>query len=185
MNMHDMFKSLAFCIAAAIAAAVPSYLLILYWGGFTYRGFLNMDVFLLTMILTGVFALRSRALKITGALLCAGGIGISILFDIQNLCRQSPPFDVYLASLPITETIAGAILGAALVSLCVYFASRAKPIKWDIAAAAILFVFILHCFVYSVKTSSPIVISPALQKLEFYSEAQMKLPETQTSKSGK
>lgn len=184
MDMHDIFKSLAFCIAAAITAAVPSYLLILYWGGFTYRGFLNMDAFLFTMILTSVFAFKSRALKIIATFLCASGIGISILFDIQNLRRQSPTFDAYLTSLPITGILIGIFLGAALVFLCVYFASRAKPIKWDIAAAAVLFVFILHCFVYSVKTSSPIAISPALQKLEFYSEAQMKLPEKQTSESG-
>lgn len=172
--MHDTIKSLTFCIVAAIAAAVPSYLLIQYWGGFTYRGFVNMDVLFFTMVFAGGLALKRRPFKILIGILCAGGIGLSLLFDIQNLRIQSPTFNDYISALSFGGTFACMIFFLLLISLCLYLAARAKPIKWDIAAITILLIFILHCFVYSIKTSSPIAISPALQKLELYSEMQMK-----------
>jgi len=51
--LMGVLKNFGVCTAAGIAAAVPSSIAIQYWGGTTYRGFLNFDILVLSLIFAG------------------------------------------------------------------------------------------------------------------------------------
>jgi hypothetical protein len=171
--LMGVLKNFGFCTAAGIAAAVPSSIAIQYWGGTTYRGFLNFDILVLSLIFAGFRYVQGK-IRFLGMGLCLLAAAASIFWDWQLLTEESFDFNIWINSLRSHEW--GAFIFAAIFSLqltcCGLLVSRAKPTPID---GTILFVFailVLHNLTYAVNSNWPIAEFPALQKLEYFVQTQ-------------